>query len=67
MHVQGYHFYITILYILASALALSIVLCIWVGWCFKNDRFPYVWCVPQHSQGVPWGLAGGWVCQYCGR
>ncbi len=40
---QGYSFYIIILYILAGALALSIILCVWVGWCFKNDRFPYVW------------------------
>ncbi|GFR48517.1 hypothetical protein Agub_g10412 [Astrephomene gubernaculifera] len=40
---KGYHFFVSILYSLASALAVSIVLCIWVGWCFKNDRFPYVW------------------------
>ncbi len=33
------------LYILAAALSISIGLCIWVGWCFKNDRFPYIWWV----------------------
>ncbi|GLI64845.1 hypothetical protein VaNZ11_008226 [Volvox africanus] len=40
---KGYHFFVSILYSLAAALAVSVVLCVWVGWCFKNDRFPYVW------------------------
>lgn len=42
-NLQGYSFYITILYLLVTALAGSILLCVWVGWCFKNDRFPYIW------------------------
>ncbi|KAG2493479.1 hypothetical protein HYH03_008295 [Edaphochlamys debaryana] len=40
---KGYNFFVAILYTLAGALAVSIALCVWVGWCFKNDRFPYVW------------------------
>ncbi|KAG2450719.1 hypothetical protein HYH02_004557 [Chlamydomonas schloesseri] len=40
---KGYNFFVAILYVLAAALAISIMLCVWVGWCFKNDRFPYVW------------------------
>ena len=40
---QGYTFYIAILFILTAALVLSVILCVWVGWCFKNDRFPYIW------------------------
>ncbi len=43
MDVQGYEFYITVLYILTAAIFLSMVLCVWVGWCFKNDRFTAVW------------------------
>ena len=41
--VQGYGFYITILYIVASVLIVSLGLCVWVGWCFKNQRFTVVW------------------------
>lgn len=40
---KGYGFYTNVLYLLAGALGLSMLLCVWVGWCFKNDRFPYVW------------------------
>lgn len=40
---KGYNFYIAILYIVASVLLLSLGLCVWVGWCFKNQRFPFVW------------------------
>ena len=40
---QGYGFYVSVLYVLAAAILLSLLLCIWVGWCFKNDRFPAVW------------------------
>ncbi len=40
---QGYSFYVSVLYVLAAAILLSLLLCVWVGWCFKNDRFPAVW------------------------
>ena len=40
---QGYEFYIAILYIVASVLVVSLGLCVWVGWCFKNQRFTVVW------------------------
>lgn len=26
-------------------MVLSLLLCIWVGWCFKNQRFPLIWWV----------------------
>ena len=42
-HTQGYDFYIAILYIVASVLIVSLGLCVWVGWCFKNQRFTVVW------------------------
>ena len=43
MNMQGYEFYIAILYIVAAVLVVSLGLCIWVGWCFKNQRFTVVW------------------------
>jgi hypothetical protein len=41
---QGYHFMIIVMYIIIAVLGIGFALCIWVGWCFKNDRFPLLWC-----------------------
>ncbi len=40
---QGYTFYLAIFYILVSILFGSVAILIWVGWCFKNDNFPFLW------------------------
>jgi hypothetical protein len=40
---KGYDFYIGVQLTIAALLLLSILLCIWVGYCFKNDHFPYLW------------------------
>ena len=40
---QGYMFYLVIFYILVAILFISVAICIWVGWCFMNDSFPYLW------------------------
>lgn len=40
---QGYQLYLVIFYILVATLFISVAICIWVGWCFKNDNFPYLW------------------------
>jgi hypothetical protein len=41
--VQGYTFYLVIFYILVAVLFVSTAICIWVGWCFMNDSFPFLW------------------------
>lgn len=41
--VQGYTFYLAIFYILVAVLFLSVAICVWVGWCFMNDNFPFLW------------------------
>jgi hypothetical protein len=43
VHLQGYMFYLVIFYILAGILFTSVAICIWVGWCFMNDNFPFLW------------------------
>jgi len=43
VHKQGYRFYLIIFYILVATLFTSAGICIWVGWCFKNDSFPFLW------------------------
>ena len=40
---QGYRFYLIVFYILVAVLFTSTGICIWVGWCFKNDSFPFLW------------------------
>ena len=30
-------------YVLVAVLFISAGLCVWVGWCFKNDSFPFLW------------------------
>jgi len=32
-----------IFYILVAILFISVFICIWVGWCFMNDSFPFLW------------------------
>eukprot|EP00882_Tetradesmus_deserticola_P006573 GHRQ01006917.1.p1 GENE.GHRQ01006917.1~~GHRQ01006917.1.p1 ORF type:complete len:1485 (+),score=562.58 GHRQ01006917.1:723-5177(+) len=39
----GYKFYLVIFYILAAILFISVAICVWVGWCFMNDNFPFLW------------------------
>lgn len=36
-------FYLVIFYILVAILFVSVAICIWVGWCFMNDSFPFLW------------------------
>jgi hypothetical protein len=40
---QGYTFYLVIFYVLVAVLFISVAICIWVGWCFMNDNFPFLW------------------------
>jgi hypothetical protein len=40
---QGYQFYLVIFYILVAILFISVSICVWVGWCFMNDSFPFLW------------------------
>eukprot|EP00879_Flechtneria_rotunda_P020397 GHRR01021459.1.p1 GENE.GHRR01021459.1~~GHRR01021459.1.p1 ORF type:complete len:889 (+),score=208.65 GHRR01021459.1:224-2890(+) len=40
---KGYMFYLVIFYILVAILFISVAICVWVGWCFMNDSFPFLW------------------------
>jgi hypothetical protein len=40
---QGYRFYLIVFYVLVATLFVSTGICIWVGWCFMNDSFPFLW------------------------
>jgi hypothetical protein len=40
---KGLAFYEVIFYILCGMLYLSVGICVWVAWCFKNDSFPFLW------------------------
>ena len=40
---QGYRAYLGVFYVLVATLFLSTGICVWVGWCFKNDSFPFLW------------------------
>jgi hypothetical protein len=40
---QGREFYLVILYLLSGFLVVSVGMCVWVAWCFKNDHFPFLW------------------------
>jgi hypothetical protein len=40
---QGYRFYLIVFYVLVATLFVSTGICTWVGWCFKNDSFPFLW------------------------
>ncbi|KXZ48338.1 hypothetical protein GPECTOR_28g744 [Gonium pectorale] len=39
----GYKFYVVVFYILSAMLYVSVIICVWVAWCFKNDSFPFLW------------------------
>jgi hypothetical protein len=40
---QGYRFYLIVFYVLVTTLFAATGICVWVGWCFKNDSFPFLW------------------------
>ncbi|PNG99633.1 hypothetical protein TSOC_014584, partial [Tetrabaena socialis] len=40
---MGYGAYLAVLYAMVAALGLNVVLCVWVAWCFKEQKFPVVW------------------------
>ncbi len=39
----GYKFYTIVFYILSAMLFISVAICVWVAWCFKNDSFAFLW------------------------
>ncbi|KAG2494504.1 hypothetical protein HYH03_007272 [Edaphochlamys debaryana] len=39
----GYSVYLVVLYGMVSLLAINVGLCVWVAWCFKEQKFPVVW------------------------
>ncbi|KXZ50396.1 hypothetical protein GPECTOR_16g569 [Gonium pectorale] len=39
----GYGTYLGVLYGMVSMLAVNLGLCVWVAWCFKEQKFPVVW------------------------
>ncbi|KAG2487286.1 hypothetical protein HYH03_014127 [Edaphochlamys debaryana] len=39
----GYKFYLVVFYILSGMLYLTVGICVWVAWCFKNDSFAFLW------------------------
>lgn len=41
--VQGYGAYLAVLYAMVALLMGNVGLCIWVAWCFKEQKFPVIW------------------------
>ncbi|GLC74510.1 hypothetical protein PLESTF_001521700 [Pleodorina starrii] len=39
----GFHWYMAALFSFAGLLAVNLVLCVWVAWSFKEQKFDYVW------------------------
>ncbi|KAG2423146.1 hypothetical protein HXX76_015531 [Chlamydomonas incerta] len=39
----GYGGYLALLYMAVALLVVNIGLCVWVAWCFKEQKFPVVW------------------------
>ncbi|KAG2423147.1 hypothetical protein HXX76_015532 [Chlamydomonas incerta] len=39
----SYSAYLALLYAAVALLVMNIVLCVWVAWCFKEQKFPVVW------------------------
>ncbi|GFR46567.1 hypothetical protein Agub_g8160 [Astrephomene gubernaculifera] len=39
----GYGAYIAVLYLMLTLLAVNVGMCVWVAWCFKEQKFPVVW------------------------
>ena len=49
---QSYSAYLALLYAAVALLVMNIGLCVWVAWCFKEQKFPVVWPIKV-------GLGGG--------
>ncbi len=47
--------YLILLYSMVVLLAVNVILCVWVAWCFKEQKFPVVWPIKVRavSQGGP--------------
>lgn len=43
MSARGFSFFLACLYTFVALLALTVGLCVWVAWSFKNKRFDHVW------------------------
>ncbi|EFJ45146.1 hypothetical protein VOLCADRAFT_94549 [Volvox carteri f. nagariensis] len=41
----GYNAYLAVLYTMVTLLMVNCGLCVWVAWCFKEQKFPVVWPV----------------------
>ncbi len=57
----GYGAYVALLYGAVALLAVNIGLCVWVAWCFSQQKFPVVWPIKvrcgHFGGGVwSWGL-----------
>ncbi|PNH05151.1 hypothetical protein TSOC_008612 [Tetrabaena socialis] len=39
----GYSAYLALLYSMLALLGVNVGLCVWVAWCFKEQKFPVVW------------------------
>ncbi|KXZ44102.1 hypothetical protein GPECTOR_73g623 [Gonium pectorale] len=39
----GYGAYLAVLYCMLAALMVNVGMCVWVAWCFKEQKFPVVW------------------------
>ncbi|KXZ45665.1 hypothetical protein GPECTOR_52g63 [Gonium pectorale] len=39
----GYGAYLAVLYSMVALLAVNVAMCVWVAWCFKEQKFPVVW------------------------
>lgn len=61
---QGYTFFVGLLYAMVGLLILMMGLSVWVAWCFKNRSFPAIWWVsiglglmPTAVHTTYWGLS----------
>ena len=44
-----------------ALLVVNIGLCVWVAWCFKEQKFPVVWPIKVgHIGNMALGAAGEW-------
>ncbi|KXZ45667.1 hypothetical protein GPECTOR_52g65 [Gonium pectorale] len=41
----GYGAYLALLYAMVVLLAVNVAMCVWVAWCFKEQKFPVIWPV----------------------
>lgn len=51
---QGFSFYLAVFYLLVGTLFISVVLCVYTAWCFKNNNFPFVWPIKARPCGSIW-------------